>query len=80
MLLSSHGEDILRIKGLVTTKDVGRVAINTVQHVVHAPEHIEKVGPDRTELIFITTGIHPEQIGKSYQVFQGFGKDLVPRT
>jgi G3E family GTPase len=42
MLLHRHGEDVLRVKGLLKVRGLeGPVAIHGVQHLVHPPEHLE---------------------------------------
>ena len=41
MLLNSHGENVLRVKGILNVKGVDApVIINGVQHVVHPPIHL----------------------------------------
>ena len=70
MFLGRHGEDVLRIKGVVRAKDIGSVAINTVQHVVHTPEHLEQATSAGTELVLIVRGLEPERVARSYAAFQ----------
>ena len=42
MLLNCHGEDVLRVKGMLNVRGVSApVLINAVQHVVHPPVHLE---------------------------------------
>jgi hypothetical protein len=60
----------LRVKGIVDVDGGGPVAINGVQRVIHAPEHL---APDAagsgTELVFITRGIAPGLIERSLDTF-----------
>ncbi|WP_218673748.1 CobW family GTP-binding protein, partial [Candidatus Entotheonella palauensis] len=72
MLLYAHGEDVLRVKGLLNVGEVGPVVLNGVQHIIHAPEHLPKWPDDdrRSHLIFILQGIEPQQIVQSLQAFQ----------
>lgn len=72
MLLYAHGEDILRVKGLLNVGEAGPVVLNGVQHIIHAPEHLPE-WPDadrRSHLVFILQGIEPQQIAQSLQAFQ----------
>ncbi len=72
MLLYAHGEDVLRVKGLLKVGETGPVVLNGVQHIIHAPEHLPE-WPDvdqRSHLIFILQGIEPQQIVQSLQAFQ----------
>lgn len=72
MLLNAHGENVLRVKGLLNVKGVRTpVLINGVQHIVHPPSHLEK-WPDRDQqsrLIFIVRNIESERIRKSLNIF-----------
>ncbi len=72
MLLYAHGEDILRVKGLLNVGEAGPVVLNGVQHIIHAPEHLPQWPDDdrRSHLIFILQGIAPQQIVQSLQAFQ----------
>jgi len=50
-LLHAHGPDILRVKGVLDVDQVGAVAINGVQHIVHQPEHLaQPVRPGTPDL------------------------------
>jgi G3E family GTPase len=72
MLLYAHGEDVLRVKGLLNVGESGPVVLNGVQHIIHAPEHLPQ-WPDadrRSHLILILQGIDPQQIVQSLQAFQ----------
>src|SRR5262249_34953158 len=37
LLLYAHGEDVLRVKGLLNVGATGPVVLNGVQHIMHAP-------------------------------------------
>ena len=72
MLLHAHGEDILRVKGLLHIGAAGAVVLNGVQHIIHAPEHLAPglETDQRSHLVFILRGIDPDDIIRSLQVFQ----------
>jgi G3E family GTPase len=73
MLLHARGEDVLRVKGLLDVGEAGPVVINGVQHIIHPPEHLDE-WPDedrRSRIIFITKGIHAEELLGSLQAFGG---------
>ncbi|MCX8230207.1 MAG: GTP-binding protein [Alphaproteobacteria bacterium] len=72
MLLQAHGEDVLRVKGLLDVRGMtGPVAIHGVQHVVHPPVHLKRwPGDDRRSLIvFIVRGLEQEAIEASLAAF-----------
>ncbi|TDU23528.1 G3E family GTPase [Chromohalobacter marismortui] len=72
MLLNRHGNDIMRVKGVLHVKDDHRpVVLHGVQHTVHPPEHIETWPDDdhRSELIFITRGITAMRVADSLDTF-----------
>jgi len=72
MLLHAHGEDVLRVKGLLNVGTAGPVVLNGVQHIIHPPEHLESwPGEDqRSHLVFILHAIAPDAIVRSLQAFQ----------
>jgi len=72
MLLYAHGEDVLRVKGLLNVGEAGPVVLNGVQHIIHAPEHLPQwpSADRRSHLILILQGIEPQQIVTSLQAFQ----------
>ena len=72
MLLHRHGDNVLRIKGLLNVADVPTpVLINGVQHIVHPPSHL----PDwpnknrQSRIIFIVRHMDQVQIKRSLAVF-----------
>jgi G3E family GTPase len=72
MLLHAHGEDVLRVKGLLNVGTAGPVVLNGVQHIIHAPEHLAS-WPDadqRSRLVFILQGLSPHDITQSLRAFQ----------
>ena len=71
MLLASRGADVLRVKGLLDVGAAGPVVLNTVQHVVHPPEHLD-AWPDedrRSRIVFIARGIEREAVERSLEAF-----------
>ena len=62
---------MLRVKGLLDVGEAGPVVINGVQHTIHPPEHLDE-WPDedhRSRIVFITRGIHPEELLGSLRRF-----------
>lgn len=73
LLLQSHGDRILRIKGLLDVQGCDTpVVIHGVQHLVHPPSHLQAWPPGRrqSKLVFIVIGIDSVQIRQSFEVFQ----------
>ncbi len=72
MLLHAHGEDVLRVKGLLNVREVGGVAVNSVQHVIHRPEHLGAWPADdeRSRLVLITKSLDPGLVVRSLDAFQ----------
>ena len=71
MLLQAHGQDILRVKGLLNVGDAGPVLLNGVQHAVHPPVHLDS-WPDedhRSRLVFIGRGFEREELEASLRTF-----------
>lgn len=72
MLLNRHGEDVLRIKGMLNVAGVADpVLVNGVQHVVHPPTHLDG-WPDadrRSRIVFIVRGIARTRIEASLAAF-----------
>lgn len=70
MLLNRHGEALLRLKGILNVAGAGTpVAVHAVQHLVHAPRHLE-AWPDadrRSRLVFIARGLDPAVIEHSFR-------------
>jgi G3E family GTPase len=72
MLLHAHGEEVLRVKGLLELDDGTLVSVNGVQHVVHMPEHLPHDAiPDASPgMVFIMRGIEPDRLRESLHAFQ----------
>jgi len=72
MLLNRHGPNVLRVKGLLHIAGVATpVVVHGVQHVIHAPVHLD-AWPDgraRTRLVFITRGLPREAVAASLAAF-----------
>src|SRR6185295_2644351 len=72
MLLHAHGADVLRVKGILNVgQGVPPVVINGVQHLVHAPLHLERWpdGDRRSRLVFIVRDIERRAIEDSFAAF-----------
>lgn len=72
MLLHTHGEDVLRVKGLLDVGEAGPVVLNGVQHIIHPPQHLGS-WPDRdhhSRIILITKHIRPKEILASLRAFR----------
>ena len=83
MLLHRHGEDILRVKGIVDVPDLdGPVLLNAVQHTVHPPTHLpawprtwereaEGGAPRRgSRIVFIVRGLDRKRVERSLAAFR----------
>jgi G3E family GTPase len=81
MLLNKHGENVLRVKGLLNVVDVATpVLINGVQHIVHPPSHLD-AWPDqdrRSRLVFIVRGLERARIERSLAVFNRLANPAQP--
>jgi G3E family GTPase len=76
MLLNRHGERILRVKGILAlTGEERPVAVHGVQHLVHAPTHLDRWPSEdhRSRIVFIVEGIEPDLIRRSFSVFNRLG-------
>ena len=76
MLLHSHGEEVLRVKGILNVRGIETpVVINGVQHIIHPPMHLE-AWPDsdrRSRIVFIVRGIPRARIVESLAEFNRLG-------
>ena len=76
MLLHTHGEHILRVKGLLNVDGVDTpVVINGVQHIIHPPMHLD-AWPDESRhsrVVFIVRGLERALIEESLAVFNRLG-------
>jgi len=74
MLLNRHGNDVLRVKGLLHVQGMpAPVLINAVQHVVHPPQHLQRwpSADRRSRIVFITRGIDHALLRRSLAAFAG---------
>jgi G3E family GTPase len=83
MLLHRHGENILRVKGILNVEGTDRpVAIHGVQQLVHPPTHLAMWPDDdrRSRLVFILRGLDAASISNSLRSFGllGDGDPSVP--
>jgi len=72
MLLNRHGNDVLRVKGILNVQgSAAPVFINAVQHIVHPPQHLERWPTDdrRSRIVFIVRGIDTRLLRRSLAVF-----------
>ena len=72
MLLHGHGEDVLRVKGIVNVPGLsGPVVINGVQHIIHPPIHLERWPDDdrRSRIVFITRDMTRDDLETSLATF-----------
>ena len=76
MLLHTHGEHILRVKGLLNVEGADTpVVINGVQHIIHPPIHLD-AWPDesrQSRVVFIVRGLERALIEESLAVFNRLG-------
>jgi G3E family GTPase len=73
LLLHRHGNDILRVKGILRIAGSDSpVLIQGVQHLVHKPTHLEAwpFGDRRSRLVFIVRGLEERVIHTSLERFQ----------
>ena len=72
MLLHVHGNNVLRVKGILNVVDVATpVVIHGVQHIVHPPAHLAR-WPDndrRSRIVFIVRGLERGPIERSLAAF-----------
>ncbi|MDH3659013.1 MAG: GTP-binding protein [Alphaproteobacteria bacterium] len=72
MLLHRHGEQVLRVKGILNVAGQDTpVMIHGVQHVVHPPAHLETWPDDdhRSRIVFILRGLDQALIKRSLAAF-----------
>jgi G3E family GTPase len=72
MLLNRHGDDVLRVKGILNVQGLSApVFINAVQHIVHPPQHLERWPTEdhSSRIVFITRGIDHALLERSLAAF-----------
>lgn len=77
LLLHKYGDRIFRVKGILALEGEQRpIAIHGVQHLVHAPTHMEHwpEGPRVSRLVFILEGLSPDLIRRSFAAFTGLAR------
>jgi len=74
MLIATHGESLLRIKGLLNLEGQDRpLVIHGVQHVLHEPRLLREWPPGddrRSRLVFITRDLDQAAIADGAKVFE----------
>jgi len=74
MLLNRHGNDVLRVKGMLNVAThSGPVVIHGVQHLIHPPDHLPE-WPDEdhsSRIVFIVRGLSRDLIERSLAAFAG---------
>ncbi|MGI9433904.1 MAG: CobW family GTP-binding protein [Geminicoccaceae bacterium] len=72
MLLHRHGEQVLRVKGILNVAGQSTpVIVHGVQHVIHPPAHLDDWPDDdhRSRIVFIMRGLDPALIKRSLAAF-----------
>jgi len=72
MLLNRHGDDVLRVKGILDVQGMSApVFINAVQHIVHPPQHLKRwpTADHRSRIVFVTRGMDHALLGRSLAAF-----------
>ena len=72
MLLHTHGEKVLRVKGILNVAGTDApVVVNGVQHVVHPPIHLSAWPDDdrRSHIVFIVDDLPREALERSLAAF-----------
>lgn len=76
MLVAAHGEEVLRVKGIIQVAGAEMpVVVQAVQHLVHPPVHLDH-WPDEdrlSRLIFIVRDLDPDLIRRSLAAFCRLG-------
>ena len=79
MLVTCHGANLLRVKGLLNVADMDRpMVIHGVQHLFHPPALLEAwpSADRRSHLVFITRDLDPEMFAHTLKAFNdgpGYG-------
>ena len=79
LLLHCHGQQVLRVKGLLTVRGESTpVVIQGVQHIVHPPTHLEAWPDDEriSRLVFIVDGLDGERLRNSLDTFNALASRL----
>lgn len=76
MVLHRHGENVLRVKGLLDVLGMpAPVVIHGVQHVIHPPAHLERWPDDdrRSRVVFIVRDLEQAALERSLAAFNRLG-------
>ncbi len=76
MLLHKHGQNVLRVKGILNVKGIDApVIVNGVQHIVHPPLHLAAWPDDdrRSRIVFIVDDMDGTLIERSLAAFNRVG-------
>ncbi|MFD2760906.1 CobW family GTP-binding protein [Lentibacillus juripiscarius] len=79
LLLHTHGENVLRVKGILDVGEEAPTNLNGVQHIIHPPEHLDNWPEDVSQsfLVFIVRNLDPMAILRSLETFQRYiGSDV----
>ncbi len=71
-LISTHGEALLRVKGILHVTDTDNpVAVHGVQHVFHPPATLDSWPDDdrRTRIVMITRDLNQEPVEQMFRAF-----------
>jgi len=83
MLLHTHGQNVLRVKGILNIAGVETpVVINGVQHIVHPPFHLP-AWPDqdrRSRIVFIVRDLSNAELLNSLALFNRLAEDGADRS
>jgi G3E family GTPase len=74
MLLNRHGNDVLRVKGMLNVAEgSGPVVIHGVQHLIHPPDHLPQWPDDdhSSRIIFIVRRLPRDLVERSLAAFAG---------
>ncbi len=76
MLLQSHGDHVLRVKGLLDTGADGPLVLHGVQHVIHPPTHLASWPDDdhASRIVLIVRDIARSDIANSIATFDRLAK------
>ena len=78
MLLHTHGEKVLRVKGILNVAGAhAPVVVNGVQHVVHPPIHLAAWPSDdrHSHIVFIVDDLAQEDIERSLAAFNNIAAE-----
>ena len=78
MLLHTHGEKVLRVKGILNVAGTeAPVVVNGVQHVVHPPIHLAAWPTEdrRSHIVFIVDDLAQDAIERSLAAFNNIAAE-----